>query len=65
MTPFHLNGKTILITGASSGIGSQTAARITEMGGLVVLSGRDAERLEATKKLCIPGSATIITGDLC
>jgi NAD(P)-dependent dehydrogenase (short-subunit alcohol dehydrogenase family) len=64
-TPFHLTGKTILITGASSGIGSHAAKRITEMGGKVVLNGRDMERLNATKSSCAAGSATIIAADIC
>lgn len=62
-TPFHLHGKAFLVTGASSGIGSHTAKRITEMGGTVILNGRDADRLNATAKEC--GKAEIIAADLC
>lgn len=43
-----LAGKTFLITGASSGIGQATAQKVAECGGLVVISGRDNERLNAT-----------------
>lgn len=46
--PFSLNGKTILITGASSGIGQATAIECARMGANVVITGRDAERLQAT-----------------
>ncbi len=49
MTPFHLNNKTILVTGASSGIGRQVAITISKMGGTVVLTGRNNEALENTK----------------
>ena len=49
--PFSLGGKTVLVTGASSGIGQQTCASISAMGGRVVAVGRDAERLEATLQM--------------
>jgi len=47
-TPFHLDGKRILVTGASSGIGRQVAISVTEMGGTVLITGRDKVRLEHT-----------------
>lgn len=47
-SPFHLSGKTILVTGASSGIGKQIAISISKMGGTVVLTGRNEERLLET-----------------
>lgn len=65
ITPFHLTGKKFLITGASSGIGSHTAKRITEMGGTVVLTGRDSDRLKESKNACVDGSAIVIPADLC
>lgn len=49
--PFSLQGKTILVTGASSGIGQATAIACTQMGADVVITGRDAERLQATADL--------------
>ena len=51
MTPFHLNNKTILITGASSGIGKQAAISFNEMGADVIITGRDKKRLEETFQL--------------
>jgi NAD(P)-dependent dehydrogenase (short-subunit alcohol dehydrogenase family) len=48
MTPFQLNNKTILITGASSGIGKQAAISISEMGANVIITGRDRQRLDET-----------------
>ena len=39
--------KTILITGATSGIGRETARYLHELGYRLVLTGRDAERLSA------------------
>ena len=43
--PFSLKGKTILITGASSGIGAQCAIDCAAMGARVVLVARNEERL--------------------
>ena len=47
-TPFSLNDKVIVITGASSGIGRQCAITCSRMGATVALLGRDAERLKVT-----------------
>lgn len=51
MTPFQLKNKTILITGASSGIGKQAAISMSEMGADVVITGRDRQRLNETFQL--------------
>lgn len=48
MNAFDLSGKTILITGASSGLGRQTAITASEFGASVVITGRDASRLDQT-----------------
>lgn len=45
----RLNAKTIIITGATSGIGKASAYQFAEMGANLVLTGRRAERLEAIK----------------
>lgn len=45
---FSLNGKTILVTGASSGLGQQTAITISQLGAKVILTGRNLERLQQT-----------------
>ena len=47
--PFSLAGKTILVTGASSGIGRETAIACSRMGATVVITARNAERLQETK----------------
>lgn len=46
--PFSLNGKTILVTGASSGIGRSCAVECARLGAKVVLTARNSERLEET-----------------
>lgn len=46
--PFSLEGKTILVTGASSGIGRASAIECSRLGANVVLSARNAGRLEET-----------------
>ena len=46
--PFSLEGKTIFVTGASSGIGQATAIECSKMGAKLVITGRNAERLQQT-----------------
>ena len=46
--PFSLEGKTILVTGASSGIGRSIAIMCSKMGATVVINGRNTERLNRT-----------------
>jgi NAD(P)-dependent dehydrogenase (short-subunit alcohol dehydrogenase family) len=44
-----LKGKTVVITGASSGIGLVTAHKVAQAGGIPVLVARGKDKLEATK----------------
>lgn len=46
--PFSLNGKTILVTGASSGIGHQIAISCSQMGATIIATGRNEARLRNT-----------------
>lgn len=46
--PFSLEGKVILITGASSGIGQGTAVACSKMGATVILNGRNIKKLNVT-----------------
>lgn len=46
--PFSLLGKTILVTGASSGIGRATAIECSRMGARCVITGRNMQRLQQT-----------------
>ena len=61
--PFTLKGKTILVTGASSGIGQATAIECAQMGAEVVITGRDTERLQATADL-VETPKALIAADL-
>ena len=46
--PFSLEGKTVIVTGASAGIGKATAILCAEMGAKVVALGRNEQRLAET-----------------
>lgn len=46
--PFSLDGKTVLVTGASSGIGQETAVQCSKMGAKVIITARNEERLKET-----------------
>ena len=62
--PFTLEGKTILVTGASSGIGKATAIECSKMGANLLLTARNKERLEQTLSELTQGNHKIITADL-
>jgi NAD(P)-dependent dehydrogenase (short-subunit alcohol dehydrogenase family) len=63
--PFTLTGKRILITGASSGIGAQTAISVAAMGATVIITGRNKNNLQETfSKLKGEGHQQIIA-NLC
>ncbi len=61
---FSLDGKTILVTGASSGIGRQVALNISNFNAKIILTGRNVPRLEDTASLC-GNNVNIIPQDLC
>jgi NAD(P)-dependent dehydrogenase (short-subunit alcohol dehydrogenase family) len=61
MSVFDLTGKTILVTGASSGLGKQCAISAGMQGAMVIITGRNKERLEETfEKLHGTGHRTIL-----
>lgn len=45
--PYSLEGKTVLITGASSGIGKTTAVECAKLGARLILMARSAEKLDS------------------
>lgn len=64
MNPFSLNDRTILVTGASSGIGKAIAEECAKAGARLIITGRNEERLNETL-LSLPGSQhTSIVTDL-
>ena len=62
--PFSLKGKTILITGASSGIGRACAVEASKVGANVIVCGRNRERLGKTMELMDGENHRIFEGDL-
>lgn len=62
--PFTLSGKTILVTGASAGIGRGIAIACAGMGAQVILTARNAERLQETLVLLEGEGHTYIAADL-
>ena len=62
--PFTLLDKTILITGASSGIGKATAIECSKMGAKVIITARNVERLEQTIKQMAGSDHEYIQADL-
>lgn len=62
--PFSLEGKTIMVTGASSGIGRSIAAVCSKMGAKIVINGRNIEKLNETSRLMADDSSIIMSGDL-
>lgn len=62
--PFSLTGKTILVTGASSGIGQSIAVTISKMGAIVVVNGRNEARLQKTMSMLAGEGHSMLIADL-
>ena len=62
--PFSLKGKTILVTGASSGIGKATAIECSKLGANVVITGRNEQRLDETLVMLEGEHNLMIVSDL-
>ena len=62
--PFTLGGKTILVSGASSGIGKAIAIESSKMGANVIITGRNEERLKKTYYLLKGNGHGLIVADL-
>ena len=61
-----VNGKTVLITGASSGIGRAAALKIAKAGGIPLLVARSEDKLEQTRQEIedLGGSAYVYSADI-
>lgn len=62
--PYTLEGKRVLITGASSGIGRATAIECSKLGASCVLCGRNEERLQETLSMLEGSGHVTIAVDL-
>jgi len=62
--PFSLQGKTILVTGASSGIGHAIAIHTSMAGARVIINGRNVERLKSTFEKLNSGDHSYVVADL-
>ena len=52
-----MRGRTVVITGASSGLGRAAALRLAALGARLILVGRDATRLERVRQECLAYSS--------
>lgn len=62
--PFSLIGKTILVTGASSGIGRGIAIQCSKMGAAIVATGRNEAKLNETLQMLEGDGHKVIAADL-
>ena len=62
--PFSLKDKTILVTGASSGIGRAIAIECSKMGASVIITARSEERLQETLREMEDEQNKLIVADL-
>ena len=60
----RFTGKTVIVTGSSSGIGEATARRFAAEGANVVLNSRRREGLEALAAELDPERTLIVEGDV-
>ena len=64
ISPARFAGKTVIVTGAASGIGKATASRIAREGGRVIAADISADKLEAFKAELPDADITTVAGDL-
>ncbi|MGO2747300.1 SDR family NAD(P)-dependent oxidoreductase [Microbacterium sp.] len=64
VTPGRFAGKTVIVTGAASGIGKATASRIAREGGRVIASDIAADKLDAFKTELADADIVTVAGDL-
>ena len=62
--PYSLQGKTILVTGASSGIGRAIAIACSKMGAYLIITGRNENRLKETFSMLDGDNHCLLIADL-
>ena len=62
--PFSLEGKRVLVTGASSGIGRAIAVACSRMGSKVIITARNEKRLDETMSLLFGDGHQLVVADL-
>jgi NAD(P)-dependent dehydrogenase (short-subunit alcohol dehydrogenase family) len=65
---YPMDGRTVVLTGPTSGLGREAAGSLARMGARLVLVGRDPERLERTRDELLAGSPDaaieLVTADM-
>ena len=61
----NIEGKVVVITGASSGLGESTARHLAKLGATVVLGARRKDRLDAIVKSIQADGGNAIRGARC
>ena len=64
INPFSLEGKTILVTGSSSGIGRGIAIECSKIGAKVILNGRNVDRLKETLDMMEGEGHQVLAADI-
>ena len=62
--PLELTGRTILVTGASSGLGRATSVLLSKLGARLILVGRSEDQLRQTESLLETGTHVVCPRDL-
>jgi NAD(P)-dependent dehydrogenase (short-subunit alcohol dehydrogenase family) len=65
INPMEMTGRTVLVTGASSGLGRDIAVLLGKLGARVVLTGRRQEGLDETRAMMEGGEHVTQCFDLC
>jgi NAD(P)-dependent dehydrogenase (short-subunit alcohol dehydrogenase family) len=64
INPMNLTGRTIFVTGASSGLGRDAAILLSELGARVILVARNEERLNETRSRLAAGEHVVAPFDI-